>query len=937
MLLLGLWSSLLYDKLYCLCEIIIGIFEKQREITYLHLRAIFATFCSSISTHEIMNMDVVRESSLSESHLSPEQRALELGNGFVSGKLCTELVVQKREMVKDAQMDPEETGIRKSNAHSVENLKTVDGLTNNSDVKSLRLHNIQYLPESANAEPLEQKQVAGDDNDDNKLTETEIAAPDLAGLEEYIQISVSPCENVAMVPAFSALGSDPQDASMHIDPQQTEPTQQKGAINAGGESGLDKRTPFQSRKRKSTLTIPVTARVLRSRSQEKSKESEKKDVVVEDDAIEANRQKRRKKKLRRKIPANEFSRIRAHLRYLLHRIKYEQNLIDAYSGEGWKGQSLEKIKPEKELQRAKSQIFRYKLKIRDLFRQIDLSLAEGKLPESLFDSDGQIDSEDIFCAKCGSKDLTLDNDIILCDGACERGFHQYCLEPPLLKEDIPPDEEGWLCPGCDCKVDCIELLSDFQGSNLSVLDKWEKVFPEEAAAAASGMKMDDYSGLPSDDSDDDDYDPDKPEVDNMVLGEESSSDESDYFSASEEPVSALKADHILGLPSDDSEDDDYDPSAADDSERVKQESSSSDFTSDSEDFGGMFHEKEPLGEEAGCVSSVSTQSNPGVGFIDQILKVGADKKHSLSDELSFLLESNDAPVSGKRHVERLDYKKLHEETYGDTSSDSSDEDYGETVGSKGRKKSTGKAISVPYEPETIHKGPDTKDENCNQKDVEMTPVEKIDKKFEIEGSNNMSVDLPRISTKGGSSGKRMSRPYQRLGDGVVQRLLESFRENQYPKHAVKESLAKELGLRIQQVSKWFENARWSARHASHMDSRMTGSTSVNGTSLPEISEKVPKLGEQSNLESAICNEEGKMALPQTSAYVDGQHVAGTGEGNSAVGFSPESINGRCINVDDQKPDQLSSAEKTSKQDSHVNASKSQSVRRSDRLQARSSN
>lgn len=41
----------------------------------------------------------------------------------------------------------------------------------------------------------------------------------------------------------------------------------------------------------------------------------------------------------------------------------------------------------------------------------------------------------IFCAKCGSKDLTLDNDIILCDGACERGFHQFCLEPPLLKTD----------------------------------------------------------------------------------------------------------------------------------------------------------------------------------------------------------------------------------------------------------------------------------------------------------------------------------------------------------------------------------------------------------------------------------------------------------------------------------------------------------------------
>lgn len=112
---------------------------------------------------------------------------------------------------------------------------------------------------------------------------------------------------------------------------------------------------------------------------------------------------------------------------------------------------------------------------------------EGQFPDSLFDSDGQLDSEDvgelssdkqlslnkkkkkyydplpsfcvlyvpfcimfplltnntffcnafgqIFCAKCGSKDLPVDNDIILCDGACDRGFHQFCLEPPLLSKD----------------------------------------------------------------------------------------------------------------------------------------------------------------------------------------------------------------------------------------------------------------------------------------------------------------------------------------------------------------------------------------------------------------------------------------------------------------------------------------------------------------------
>lgn len=40
---------------------------------------------------------------------------------------------------------------------------------------------------------------------------------------------------------------------------------------------------------------------------------------------------------------------------------------------------------------------------------------------------------------------------------------------------VPPDDEGWLCPGCDCKVDCIDLLNDLQGTDLSVTDSWEVV------------------------------------------------------------------------------------------------------------------------------------------------------------------------------------------------------------------------------------------------------------------------------------------------------------------------------------------------------------------------------------------------------------------------------------------------------------------------------
>ncbi|KAJ9551899.1 hypothetical protein OSB04_015944 [Centaurea solstitialis] len=275
-------------------------------------------------------------------------------------------------------------------------------------------------------------------------------------------------------------------------------------------------------------------------------------------------------------------------RYLLSRMGYEQNFIEAYAGEGWKGQSVEKIKPEKELERARSDINRYKLKIRDLFQRIDRSLEEGKIPESLYDSEGLIDSEDIFCAKCGQTEVQLDNDIILCDGECERGFHQFCLDPPLLKEQVPPGDEGWLCPACDCKVDCIDLLNDSQGTGLSFRDSWEKVFPE---TAASGNKPDDTLGLPSDDSEDDDYNPDGPgveEVEEEVDGEEESSsddDDSDFSSASEDLGAVANNVQSPGLPSDDdSEDDDFNPDKADSDEQAKSKSSGSDFSSDSEDF-----------------------------------------------------------------------------------------------------------------------------------------------------------------------------------------------------------------------------------------------------------------------------------------------------------------------------------------------------------------
>lgn len=55
----------------------------------------------------------------------------------------------------------------------------------------------------------------------------------------------------------------------------------------------------------------------------------------------------------------------------------------------------------------------------------------------------------------------------------------------MLNVSVPPDDEGWLCPGCDCKVDCIELLNDSRGTKISVSDSWEVEYRNLTLAVAS--------------------------------------------------------------------------------------------------------------------------------------------------------------------------------------------------------------------------------------------------------------------------------------------------------------------------------------------------------------------------------------------------------------------------------------------------------------------
>lgn len=147
-------------------------------------------------------------------------------------------------------------------------------------------------------------------------------------------------------------------------------------------------------------------------------------------------------------------------------------------------------------------------------------------------------------------------------------------------------------------------------------------------------------GLPSDDSEDDEYNPDGLDDDANGEENESSSDESDSndsdssdFSSASEDLGAFQgAEKNLELPSDDSEDDDFDPDAANVNEDgAEHESSSSDFTSASEDLGTAIGDDGTSGKDESSVP----------------LELEQDFAES-------------SPITAKRCVEKLDYKKLYD-------------------------------------------------------------------------------------------------------------------------------------------------------------------------------------------------------------------------------------------------------------------------------------
>ncbi|KAL1549529.1 pathogenesis-related homeodomain protein-like isoform X1 [Salvia divinorum] len=253
---------------------------------------------------------------------------------------------------------------------------------------------------------------------------------------------------------------------------------------------------------------------------------------VNDKDSNSRKSKRRKKKSKNNVELDEASRLQRRTRYLLIKVKLEQNLIDAYSTEGWKGQSREKIKPEKELQRAEQQILKCKLGIREAIHQLDLLSSDGRINDSAVASDGSMHHEHIICAKCKLREALPDNDIILCDGTCNRAFHQECMDPPLSTENIPPGDEGWFCKFCKKKTEILEATNAHLGTHFPLDSNWQDVFKDEAALPdGANSVLFQEEEWPSDDSEDDDYDPDRNECSCSGNMSTSESDASQYSSS----------------------------------------------------------------------------------------------------------------------------------------------------------------------------------------------------------------------------------------------------------------------------------------------------------------------------------------------------------------------------------------------------------------------
>ena len=236
-------------------------------------------------------------------------------------------------------------------------------------------------------------------------------------------------------------------------------------------------------------------KVSESRLGERSKRK-RKALVPFSPKVSTPRKKRRKRKLPEKVTSHrkrkavsmmsEFHAFRQQVRKILAKISYQQQVVQAHLSDVRGASSKGRVLDNTTLELARGTIAWEELSLRRcLLNLVSIHHEYESLPESVFEDDG-IDAGDIQCCACNATNCSDSNDILLCDGPCQRAYHQNCLSPPVAPEDIPPGDEDWFCHQCDTLLDCLDMINEQYESfrELPTIDSFGKVcerfFPEHS-------------------------------------------------------------------------------------------------------------------------------------------------------------------------------------------------------------------------------------------------------------------------------------------------------------------------------------------------------------------------------------------------------------------------------------------------------------------------
>ena len=243
-------------------------------------------------------------------------------------------------------------------------------------------------------------------------------------------------------------------------------------------------------------------------------------------------------------------------------------------------------------------------------------------------------SVQIFCARCSSAEADDDNDIVLCDGPCCRAYHLSCLGISLA--DLPPDDEGWLCPSCDAKCDALDAINTAFDTDWELDTPWTAVFEgEDGGGAADGAG----------------------------------------------PAAGAEAPLAEAWPSDESGDEDFDPAASSDSDAAAEQPGGEDAEADGEGGGdgdGDSEESTDSDDESEPDTEPSADAAPGPRGRPRTRATAGEGEESESGSLPSEeeSESEEAPLilEGKRRRTAVDYVALNGEMFGGVSDVGEDDD-----------------------------------------------------------------------------------------------------------------------------------------------------------------------------------------------------------------------------------------------------------------------